>query len=163
MTIGRAAVSVLVRTCLSVGPWVVVACGLLWWAEASGRIDLGLSLWPLPMLFALLGLAHEYGHLLAIAVLRGRVLAVEAPFGSPAVCIVYEAPSRRRELGAVLAGPALAASAGIVFGCLAVPSIVGGFAILGGLGHLLSLAAPVGDGLAIRQLLTVPNGMNGQS
>ncbi|MGF1597254.1 MAG: hypothetical protein ACFCVK_10040 [Acidimicrobiales bacterium] len=152
MSLPAALIAVTARTLASGGPWTMVAAVVLWLGERGGMLQLGTPSWPLPLVFLALGVAHEHGHVIAIVLLGGRVTEVAGSLGTGNVRIVYDAVSRRRSAASVVAGPGAALATGTLFWLGRGPTLPAVFALLCGVGHALTLLAPVGDGLQLRRL-----------
>lgn len=157
MTIGAASAATIRAVTASIGLWcaVIGVGGFL--VEKTGAAQFGGELWLLPVIFFVLGAAHELGHVVAIHCLGGRVHAVER-VGSSTVVLRHDALGRRRDVLCVLAGPLAACVAGLSFACvvaMAAAPVAAFASAVAGLGHVVALAAPVGDGKQLRSLLAV--------
>ncbi len=131
----------------SVGLAVVVAV-----LEATGAMVLGGVVWTFPLIFLFLGIVHEVGHVVCMHAV-GNPLEVVRFAGSRQVELVYGSGGRARDVACVVAGPA--APAVLAVGAIllrqdALPVLA---LDVMGIGHLLTLAVPIGDGAQLRLLL----------
>lgn len=150
-----ATTAVVVSVLRSIGAWSIGLSGLLAVGEATGMVELGESIWQAPLLFLVVAVAHELGHLIAIVALGGKIEAV-GTVGQVAVGITHYSLGRTADVICVCGGPVLAAVVGSSIAVAAWPSANAFLVAMIGLGHLISLVVPVGDGAQLRRLLRPP-------
>ena len=118
--------------------------------------------WPpaitgIELLLALVAsiLLHELGHAVAFALVRKRSEQAVLVINRRVAWLVRPAGTRVRELGVTIAGPAAPALLAILSCPLFFedPSLVVGLAVIG-MGHVVCLALPAGDGAILRGACT---------
>lgn len=134
MTATGALLAIVRATCASLWRVIVPSTLALLAAEWSGFISFG-GLWAAPVLFLVLALIHEVGHLSAILALGARPVSVEwSPYR--AVCIEHSGAGRGRNLLCVVAGPVSAFGFGLLCGLSIGHPVVQFSAFVVGLAHL---------------------------
>ncbi|MFP4514212.1 MAG: hypothetical protein ACLFRV_14805 [Acidimicrobiales bacterium] len=144
-------------TSRSIGPACAATAIALWLLGQLGGIEADVALWPVPIVFGIVGIVHELGHVVAVHALDG---AVEGVHGDRfRVAVDHRSIGPWPDLLVVVAGPSFACAAGLIAAVLAlvgmIPIHLGIAALFIGLGHLAAMIVPVGDGLELRERMAV--------